>query len=87
MAANQITAQNIRKIILQQSRRAGVGHIGSSLSIADIIAALYGSVLNIPSPKHPDRDRFVLSKGHAALAFYAAIYLKQWISEDVFYRY
>lgn len=50
--------------------------------MADIIASLYGRVLNVPQPRHPDRDRFVLSKGHAALALYAAFYLRGWISHD-----
>ena len=71
----------IRRIILQQAKRAGVGHIGSALSVADIISALYGSVLSIPDPGHPDRDRFILSNGHAALALYAALYLKGWLTE------
>jgi transketolase len=74
------TAQHIRQIILQQSRRANVGHIGSALSIADIVATLYTDTLHIPSPDDPDRDRFVLSKGHAALALYAAMHLKGWLS-------
>lgn len=74
-------SQRIRRIILEQSKRANVGHIGSALSIADIIAALYGGILHIPDPDDPDRDRFVLSKGHAALALYAALFLKGWISE------
>ena len=77
----EISAYNIRKIVLQQSKRANVGHIGSSLSIADIIAVLYGNILNIIDPKAADRDRFVLGKGHAALALYAALYLRGWISE------
>lgn len=72
---------DIRRIILQQSRRANVGHIGSALSIADIVAALYGGVLRISSPEDPDRDRFILSKGHAALAVYAALHLRGWLSE------
>lgn len=71
----------VRGIILEQSRRARVGHIGSALSVADIVAALYGSVLSINSPDDPDRDRFVLSKGHSALALYAALYLRGWITE------
>lgn len=75
----QISPNAIRRIILDESKRAHVGHIGSALSIADIIAALYSHVLNIPDPDDPDRDRFVLSKGHAALALYAALALKGWI--------
>jgi transketolase len=63
-------AHRIRRTIVDESRRAGVGHIGSALSIADLIAALYGDVL---SGEGDDRDRFVLSKGHAALALYAAL--------------
>jgi transketolase len=76
-----VDSLQIRQIILQQSMRAHVGHIGSALSIADIVAALYESVLHIPDPDGPDRDRFILSKGHAALALYAALFLKGWISE------
>lgn len=72
----------IRKIILQQSMRAHVGHIGSALSVADIVAALYFRVLSITDPDDPERDRFVLSKGHAALALYAALHLKGWLSAD-----
>jgi transketolase len=66
-------ARDIRRIVIEQSNRAHVGHIGSSLSIADIVAALYGGILRIPSLDDPDRDRFILSKGHAALAVYAAL--------------
>jgi transketolase len=74
----------IRRIILQQAKRANVGHIGSALSVADIICALYGSVLRIPDPGHPDRDRFILSNGHSALALYGALHLKGWLTwEDL----
>jgi transketolase len=76
-----ITGYKIRKIILEQSKRAHVGHIGSGLSVADIVATLYSGVLNVPTPDDPERDRLILSKGHAALALYAALYLKGWISE------
>jgi transketolase len=61
----------IRLRILEQSHRAGVGHIGSALSIADILAVLYGGVLR---GEGQERDRFVLSKGHAVLGLYAALY-------------
>jgi transketolase len=68
------TSLNIRRTILEQSFRAGVGHIGSSLSIADVMAALYGGVLRGDGEQDPDRDRFILSKGHAVLALYAALH-------------
>ena len=75
-------SRQIRRIILDQSYRAHVGHIGSALSIVDIISALYGNILNIPNQEDRDRDRFVLSKGHAALAIYAVLFLKGWITEE-----
>lgn len=75
-------AHKIRGIILEQSKRANVGHIGSALSIADIVAALYEKALRINNPDDPDRDRLVLSKGHAALAVYAALFLKGWLSKE-----
>ena len=71
----------LRRTILDQSRRANVGHIGSCLCVVDILAALFGDVLRVSSPDDPDRDRFVLSKGHAALALYSVLVQKGWISE------
>jgi transketolase len=68
-------------MILEQSKRAHVGHIGSSLCVVEILAALYGGVLRGHSPDDPDRDRFVLSKGHAALALYSVLALRGWISD------
>ncbi|MDO8184188.1 transketolase [Conexibacter sp. JD483] len=69
----QTLAGLIRRLIIDESMRAHVGHIGSALSIADILAALYGGVLRSASSHDPERDRLVLSKGHAALALYAAL--------------
>jgi transketolase len=66
-------AYEIRRSVIDESMRAGVGHIGSALSIADLLAALYGSVLRIGEAAEAERDRFVLSKGHAALGLYAAL--------------
>src|SRR5260370_29666258 len=76
-----ISGQGIRRHILEQSKRANVGHIGSALSVADILAALYGGVLR-GRPSEPDRDRFVMSKGHAALALYAALHIAGYITHD-----
>lgn len=58
-----------------------MGHVGSCLGIADILAALYGEALQIRDPADPDRDRFILSKAHAALALYAALHLRGWLSD------
>ena len=77
-----ILPRQIRRIIIEQSKRAHVGHIGSALSITDIIAALYSNILCISHYNDPERDRFILSKGHAALALYAALFLKGWLTEE-----
>jgi transketolase len=77
-----MSPQEIRRIVLERSKRANVGHIGSCLCIAEILAALYSSVLRIRQPDDPDRDRFILSKGHAALALYATLHLKGWLSQE-----
>lgn len=82
-----LSASEIRRVIVEQSKRANVGHIGSCLSIADLVAALYGGVLNISDPDDPDRDRFILSKGHASLALYAALHLKGWLSDGALQTY
>jgi transketolase len=60
--------------VIDQSRRANVGHIGSSLSVADVVGTLYAEVLRGDGPDDPARERFVLSKGHACLAAYAALH-------------
>lgn len=78
----QLAPRTLRRLILEQSKRAHVGHIGSALSVVEILAALYGDVLRIPEPDHPDRDRFILSKGHAALALYATLHLRGWLSAE-----
>lgn len=75
-------AHHIRLAILEQSKRAHVGHIGSALSIADILATLYCGAMRLPSPEDPERDRLVLSKGHAALALYSALHLIGWMTKE-----
>ncbi|MGY3408390.1 transketolase [Bradyrhizobium sp. GM5.1] len=68
-------AARIRAHALRMIYRAKASHIGSCLSIADILAALYTRVMRIDplQPKDPARDRFILSKGHAAAILYAAL--------------
>ena len=67
-------ARKIRALSLVGIYHAGSGHPGGALSAADILAVLYGSELNLfpGRTQDPDRDRFILSKGHAAPALYAA---------------
>lgn len=70
-----LIARRLRGRVIEMSHRAGTPHLGSSLSCIDILAAAYWGVLNL-DPAHPDdpgRDRFILSKGHAATALYAAL--------------
>jgi transketolase len=74
--------ETLRRIVLEQSKRANVGHIGSALSVVDIVCALYDKVLKVSEPTDPNRDRFIMSKGHAALALYGALHLRGWISTD-----
>ena len=68
-------AKVIRRHIVKMLGEAGSGHPGGSLSAADIVAVLYFDVMNIrpDDPHWPERDRFVLSKGHAAPVLYAAL--------------
>jgi transketolase len=71
-------ANDIRRSCLNMVHNANASHIGSALSIADIIAVLYEDVLNV-EPKNPEmltRDRFILSKGHACVAVYSALAIK-----------
>ncbi|MCL6448703.1 MAG: transketolase [Armatimonadetes bacterium] len=68
-------ARQIRAHIIKMTAAAGSGHPGGSLSAADIVTALYFHLLRIDpqNPAWPDRDRFILSKGHAAPLLYAAL--------------
>lgn len=68
-------AHKIRVDALRMVTRANTSHIGSCFSVADILAVLYNNVLNV-KPRQPDwlqRDRFILSKGHAAAILYAVL--------------
>ena len=77
-------ANNIRKHAVTMTSLGGSSHIGSILSIADILAVLYGSILQVKAedPRWIDRDRFILSKGHAGAGVYAALAESGFISVD-----
>lgn len=69
--ALEAKAHDLRKLCLQTTAWAGSGHIGGGMSIMDLLTVLYHKYLNIKvdDPQWEDRDRFILSKGHAAIAY------------------
>ncbi len=79
----QVNACKVRKGIIEGVYNAKSGHPGGSLSIADLLTYLYFEKMNVNSsdPEDPDRDRFVLSKGHCAPALYAVLALKGYFSD------
>jgi transketolase len=68
-------AKQIRRHALRMTSTGGSAHIGAVLSMADIVAVLYADILRVDprDPRRPDRDRFILSKGHAGAGVYAAL--------------
>jgi len=68
-------AADVRRSVVTMVDRAGLGHIGGDLSVTDILVTLFGAVLDVDptDPQRPDRDRFILSKGHCAGALYATL--------------
>lgn len=81
-------ANRLRRMIVQTVYRASSGHIGGSLSAAEILTVLYGGEMEIrpQEPHWAGRDRFVLSKGHATPAYYGALaqsgfFPEEWLSQ------
>jgi transketolase len=68
-------ALRVRLAVLRMTHRAGASHIGSSFSMAELLAVLYGSVLRVDpaNAEWAERDRFILSKGHACAGLYAVL--------------
>lgn len=80
----RIFAEEIRVATLEEFRELGFGHVGGSMSVIETLAVLYGTVMNI-NPKNPnweDRDRLVMSKGHAGPALYATLALKGYFPKE-----
>lgn len=82
MASIQNTMKNkgvqVRRLVMEMSHRSRSGETGSSLSISDMLAVLYFKIMRInpKKPNDPNRDRFILSKGHGAAALYATLALR-----------
>lgn len=82
-------AAKVRKEALKAIQSADSGHVGGSLSVADILTVLYFDKMNVDA-KHPDmedRDRFVLSKGHCTPAMYATLALKGFFPVEELYTF
>lgn len=76
--ALKLFAADIRIQCMEQFKALGVGHVGGSMSMADLMACLYGKIMNVDptAPRWESRDRIIVSKGHAGPAMYAALALK-----------
>ena len=75
MSGTEALALRLRRHVVRMCSLGGSSHVGSALSMADIVAMLYGEVLRFDAadPQWPGRDRFLLSKGHAGACVYAAL--------------
>lgn len=82
-----LKANEVRRWVIELTYKAKSGHPGGSLSATDILTALYFKILNVnpKNPKWEDRDRFVLSKGHAAPAYYAILAMKGFFPKEELY--
>jgi transketolase len=82
-------ARRIRVAVVRTVKDREVGHVGGPLSAAEILAALYGRILRIRphEPDWPDRDRFILSKGHSSLGQYAAMALAGYFDLDELFSF
>ena len=80
-------ARNIRKNILRIANSSRGPHTGTALSCVDILTVLYFDTLNIKSFDDKNRDIFILSKGHGAMALYATLYEKGYLTEKDFFSY
>ncbi len=85
----QEKAVRVRKMILDAVQKAGAGHVGGPMSMVEITLALYFKMLRVDAknPQWPERDRFVLSKGHSCIALYAVLALKGFFPLEEVYTY
>ncbi len=87
--SSSFDATDLRKTVLEMAYTGSTVHIGCAFSIIEILAVLYRSHLNYPGndPLSPDRDYFVLSKGHGVMAQYACLRELGWLGEKDFTAY
>jgi transketolase len=90
LASLETMARRIRGKVIELSHKAGTPHLGSSLSCVDILVAAYwggGLAIDPTRPSDPDRDRVLLSKGHAATTLYTALAYRGFFPRDVLDSY
>jgi transketolase len=87
MSSLKNIATNVRKNTLKIANSSKGPHIGTALSCVDMLVALYFKVLKISSFQDENRDIFILSKGHGAMALYATLFENGQLSEDDFLSY
>jgi transketolase len=78
-------ATDVRATVLKTIAAARLGHVGGDLSVTDILTTLFFGVLRVDpnNPAWPERDRFILSKGHCAVALYAVLAKRGFIPQDL----
>lgn len=88
-ADSQLIARQIRAHALRMVHSAKASHIGTCLSMADMLAVLYGGVMRVQpdAPDDPRRDRFILSKGHGTAILYAVLAVRGFFPEDLLATY
>jgi transketolase len=84
LAVLRRTSVEARKLIVQAIHHAGAGHLGGPLSATDLLVALYFDQMRIDprDPAWPERDRFILSKGHSSIALYTVLALRGYFPVD-----
>lgn len=89
VATIEARARDLRLRIIETSSRTGTPHLGSCLSCTDILAALYFGVLRVDpdKPRAPERDRFILSKGHGAPALFQILAMRGFYPESMLDSY
>ena len=84
-----LLSKKIRKVSLEMVHRSNASHIGSALSVADILAVLYNNILNYDSNNSnwEERDKLILSKGHSCVSLYAVLGLKNFFDIELLKTY
>ncbi|MBI2278854.1 MAG: transketolase [Candidatus Brennerbacteria bacterium] len=85
----QSVARTVRQLVLDMVTQSKSAHLGSSFSVVDILVALYFNAMRVflKNPKHPNRDRLLLSKGHAGAALYAVLGVREFFNVKLLKKY